>query len=363
MKRRRKQLQQTQRESLTSRAKQHSKLLWSIVSALLAAATIWAVTAQSRSFSLPRFLSCIRMSSKHWLLAAAACMVLFVVLEGEAVAELCYAFGYPVTHRQGLLYSAADIYFSAITPSASGGQPACAFFMIRHGIPSVVATVVLVVNLLMYTLAILALGILALILQPSMFAAFGVAGKVLILVGVVVQIGLVLVFTLLLKDGKLIYRILKAALRFLCKIRLLRYEEQKQARLLQIKEEYDGYAAMIQGKKRVLLKVFFLNLFQRAASVSITMFSFLAIGGPAARAVKMWCIQVFSLIGSNCVPIPGAMGVADYLMLDGFQQLMPEAAAVNTELLSRSLSFYLCICLCGVFVLVQYLIMKRRKPH
>ena len=129
--------------------------------------------------------------------------------------------------------------------------------MIWHGIPSVIATVALVVNLLMYTLAILALGLLALILQPAMFTAFGVTGKVLILVGVVVQIGLVLVFTLLLKDGKLIYRILKAALRFLCRIRLLRHEEQKQARLRQIKEEYDGYAAMIQGKKRVLAEGYF----------------------------------------------------------------------------------------------------------
>ena len=363
MRKHRKQSTERRTGSLTSKAKQHSKLIWSVVSAALAAATIWAVTSQSRSFSFSRFLSCIRMSSKHWLLAAAACMILFVALEGEAITELCRAFGYPVRRQQGLLYSASDIYFSAITPSASGGQPACAFFMVRHGIPSVVATVALVVNLLMYTLAILVLGILALILQPTMFATFGVAGKVLILVGIVVQIGLVLVFSMLLKDGKLVYRILKAALRFLCRIRLLRHEEQKQARLLQIKEEYDGYAAMIQGKKRVLLKAFFLNLFQRAASVSITMFSFLAVGGPAALSVKMWCVQVYSLIGSNCVPIPGAMGVADYLMLDGFQELMPEAAAVNTELLSRSLSFYLCICLCGIFVLVQYIIMKRRSSH
>ena len=32
-------------------------------------------------------------------------------------------------------------------------------------------------------------------------------------------------------------------------------------------------------------------------------------------------IQCFVAMGSNCVPIPGAMGVADYIMIDGFKQL------------------------------------------
>ena len=55
---------------------------------------------------------------------------------------------------RGVLYSAADIYFSAITPSATGGQPASALLMVGDGIPTAVTTVVLLLNLAMYNLSI-----------------------------------------------------------------------------------------------------------------------------------------------------------------------------------------------------------------
>ncbi|MFR2128888.1 MAG: hypothetical protein ACLS4M_06675 [Eubacterium ventriosum] len=44
---------------------------------------------------------------------------------------LCGTFGYKRPFRKCLVYSSSDIYFSAITPSATGGQPASAYFMMK----------------------------------------------------------------------------------------------------------------------------------------------------------------------------------------------------------------------------------------
>ena len=81
------------------------------------------------------------------------------------------------------------------------------------------------------------------------------------------------------------------------------------------------------------------------------------------RHVIRWATQGFAVLGSNCIPIPGAMGVSDYLMLEGFGMMMPSAEAANLELLSRGLSFYLCITVCGISVLLGYLLQKRRNHH
>ena len=78
------------------------------------------------------------------------------------------------------------------------------------------------------------------------------------------------------------------------------------------------------------------------------------------EAVELWFWQGFVVLGSNCIPIPGAMGVSDYLMLDGFRNLMSEAQAVNLELLSRSFSFYICVIICGISTFIQYLVVKKR---
>jgi hypothetical protein len=49
---------------------------------------------------------------------------------------------------------------------------------------------------------------------------------------------------------------------------------------------------------------------------------FMAVGEGVNKAVDVSVIQCFVAMGSNCVPIPGAMGVADYIMIDGFKQLV-----------------------------------------
>ena len=77
----------------------------------------------------------------------------FIYFEGEAIRVIVAHMGYPAKRSHGFLYSAADVYFSAITPSASGGQPASAFFMMRDGMPGAAVMTALLVNLIMYTLA------------------------------------------------------------------------------------------------------------------------------------------------------------------------------------------------------------------
>ena len=109
--------------------------------------------------------------------------------------------------------------------------------------------------------------------------------------------------------------------------------------------EYARYAGMIGGHRGMLLRAFLCNLLQRASVISVSLCVFLAGGGAAGDAVR--------------VPIPGAMGVSDYLMLDGFGSLMSPERVVNFELLSRSVSFYTCVLLCGAVTLAGWL--RRRK--
>ena len=102
---------------------------------------------------------------------------------------------------------------------------------------------------------------------------------------------------------------------------------------------------MITGKESI-----------RGAGLAIT---YLAMGGRGRLAGSIFAMQSYVVIGSNCVPIPGAMGVADYLMLDGFENFLPADLVVSMELLSRSLSFYICVLLCGMFVF--FMSVRKRK--
>lgn len=340
-----------------------SRWLWSLLFVLIAAGTVWAIMSQSKSFSIAEFGDYLKNASLPWLIASLGGMFCFILFEGLALLIVARAFGYRKKLREGFVYSASDIYFSAITPSATGGQPASALFMIRDGIPPSVVAVALLANLSMYTLSIIAIGIVCFTVRPDLFFAFSPLSKVLILIGCVAQVLLALAFLLLLKNEKILLGIGRALIRFLGKIRVLRHPDRKCQRLEEIMAEYRTYVDMLSGHRRVLVTTFFFNLIQRAAQISVTMFTFLATGGGWADAGTIWILQSYVVLGSNCVPIPGAMGVSDYLMIDGFQSLMDESAAVHLELLARSLSFYICILVCGVCTLLSYFLKKRRLEN
>ena len=93
---------------------------------------------------------------------ALVCMCLFVVLEGVSLRRINQKLGWDTGFGSNLIYSAADVYYSAITPSAAGGQPASGYYMVRDGIPFSAATSSLMLNLVCYTSSLDIIGVAAL---------------------------------------------------------------------------------------------------------------------------------------------------------------------------------------------------------
>lgn len=335
--------------------------LWSLLFVLIAGASVWVIVSRTRSFSFSAFMDYVRDASVPWLLLAVGCMLAHIGFEGGAILEICRAFGHPRRAADGFVYASADIYFSAITPSATGGQPASAYFMLRDGIPGPVTTVALLINLIMYTLSIVAIGLFCFVARPEVYGLFSPVARLMIAAGCAVQCGLALLFYLLLRKSRLLHRICDGGLRLLAKARLVRRPEEKRARLDAAIEDYRRNVRLAAGQWRMLIKAFFLNLMQRAALIAVTMCTFRAVGGAGARMLDAWAVQGFAVLGYNFVPIPGGMGVADLLLLDGFGQMMSEQSAVHLELLSRTISFYSCILICGATVLLKYFLQKARK--
>ena len=341
--------------------KKSNKILWTFVFVIIAALTVFAVTTQSESFSFSEFLSFLGELDFKFVLCAFVAMLGFIFFEGLALRTIASSFGYKRSIGKNYHYSAADIYFSAITPSASGGQPASALFMIQDGMPGSVVTVILLVNLVMYTFAIIAIGIVCFILNPAIFFNFSTLSKILIIVGCVSQLAIAFAFIMLLRHGNALYKIGNLFIRLLAKVKIFKNPDSKRQKLREAIDTYTECVHQIKDKKMMLLRAFLLNFLQRSSLIAVTVFSFLSSGGELASALDIWVTQSMVVLGSNTVPIPGAMGVIDYLMLDAFGELMAENIAVNLELLSRAISFYFCVVICGVSFMLRCVLFQLKK--
>ena len=86
-------------------------------------------------------------------------------------------------------------------------------------------------------------------------------------------------------------------------------------------------------------------------------------GGDKRNSFVIFAKQCLITIGCNFVPIPGAMGISDYLMIDGFTELMGWETAFSTEMISRGITFYICVAVCGLITLIGYLAGRKKNDR
>ena len=103
----------------------------------------------NQSFRFADFVAALKSANPGFLLCAVASAFGFLLFEAAALTVCCRMLGAACPLRKSVVYSAADLYFSAITPSASGGQPASAYLMLGDGISVPVAAAALLANLVM----------------------------------------------------------------------------------------------------------------------------------------------------------------------------------------------------------------------
>ncbi len=338
------------------------KILWAVITFCLSVLTIYALFYNS-GLSLSELWQDIEEASPIWLVPAALCMFGFIFFEGRSLVLILRTLGYPAKKRRGFLYAAADIYFSSITPSATGGQPASAYFMHKDGISGVAVTVSLILNLTMYTLAIFTLSILSLICFPGVFMSFELPGKILILIGIAMMILMSIFFIILLKKQSILIKTANIIISILRKLHMKTAADKLHSRLDTVIENYNECVVTLAGKKKLLIKTYFLNLLQRASQILVTVFCYFAIHGNIGDGLRVFAIQTYVVMGSNFIPVPGAVGISEFLMYIGYTMLLSDEAAYSLAILSRGISFYTCSIISIITVLFGYIIIRYHRRN
>ena len=336
------------------------KLWWALFTFCLSVLTFYALFYNS-GLSLTELWQDIKEASPLWLIPAALCMLGFIFFEGRSLVLILRTLGYPAKKRRGFLYASADIYFSSITPSATGGQPASAYFMHKDGISAVAVTVSLILNLTMYTLAIITLGIMSLIFFPHIFIDFALPCKIMILIGIFAMLMLTAFFIILLKRQSILLRFGNLCIKIMYKLHFKTAAEKFKVRLDTMIENYNECVVTLAGRKKLLVKTFLLNLLQRISQILVTVFCYFAMHGNLSNGLKVFAIQTYVVMGSNFIPVPGAVGISEFLMFLGYTMILSEEAAYTLAILGRGISFYTCITISIITVILGYILIRLNK--
>ncbi|MDO4633676.1 MAG: lysylphosphatidylglycerol synthase transmembrane domain-containing protein [Eubacteriales bacterium] len=338
------------------------KTIWAGISFLIAIGSIAMVAGRSKAFNLDEFFSSLQKMDIRWILLAIASMFGFIWFEGKAILRIARTLNIQKKPREGLVYGAADVYFSAITPSASGGQPASAYFMIKDGMNGSAVAITLLFNLIFYCVALLSVALISFCIFGHVLVELSTKFKILYGVGLAILLLLAGMFYLLIRRGHIIYRFCDWMIGLGEKLRLVRDGKKRRRKLMHSMERYHECAGIIAKDRKIVADVYLYNVLQRLSQLGVSFFIFMAWKKDLLLALKAVAVQCFVAVGSNSMPIPGAMGVADYMMLNGFTHLLGESMAVNMELICRGITFYGCVLTGGIITIIGYF-MRRAKRN
>ena len=330
-------------------------IIWTFISLLLALLSVAAVLSQSKELSFSDLAGMLLSCHPGWLFLTFLCMFGYIAFEGLIIWYLLRYCGFKRSVGQGILYASADIYCAAITPSATGGQPVCAWFMLRDKIPMGFITAILALYLIAHTFATLIIGFLTVFLAPGTFLSLSLFARFLVVLGYLTVTGLAVLFIFLLKKTDMIHRTGDRIIGWLARKGWVKRSQYWKDKLTSVLSDYSSCLVVLKDNKRkVVLTLMGLALLQRLSQTIVPSLVYLAQGGSFHNTGTVFASQIYSAIGSMCMPIPGGMGVADYLLFNGLNSFLPKDPALKLELLSRSCSFYLCVFLSLVIVLIGY---------
>lgn len=299
-------------------------------------------------------------SSNKWFLAAAVgCMFVATFCEGLSLYVISRKFGHKCKLWSAMVYSSADIYYSAITPSASGGQPASAYYMVKDGMSVGTASFTLVFNVIAYTAAIVVLGIAALIIRPAMISTFGILPQLLIILGLVVQTLLMLFFIACLVCHKAMLKLGNGLISLLSKMKILKRPEKWRDKLETEIGKYADCGKVIRKHKLLFLQALIINIGQRGARVIISCLVCLA-ADPSASFWDIFVLQSFLIVGYTSIPLPGGVGIFEYLYINLYAGLFSKEFILSAMMIVRTITYYLSMLLTGLITLTYHIYIMRR---
>ena len=324
------------------------KTVFSVLFLLVLMGATWlALKKIGKEMDFGKMSQFVSAGNKVCLASAFLCMFFFVLIESFTLRCINRHLGYDTGFFPSVVYAAADTYYSAITPSAAGGQASSVFYMVRDGVPVSAATAVLLLNTIGYTASLDIIGVFTLLTNWKMFLRFEWSVQLLILLGIVIQFFALILFLMCMYRSAVVRRISMVLLRFLARIRIVRSPDRLEKKLEHTISQYANCISAISANPWIIVKSLLLNTLQRVSQILIISF----VGVSTASGISFteaMALQAFCMTGSNSVPFPGAMGAYEYLYLGTFGVFMKESVLIPSMMTARGISYYVCFIGCCI---------------
>ena len=281
------------------------------------------------------------------------CVLAFIIFESIIMKYLFNTLGIKIRLMRCYLYSFVGFFFSCITPSASGGQPAQIVFMRKDKVSVAHSTLVLLLITVGYKSVLVLLGGIILIIRPKSIMAAVEPVEFWVWLGIILNIIFIVALLVLVYKPSLAKWFIKKIISFLNKIRIIKDKEKWMVKTDDLMTKYEDAAKYLREHKIVMLNVLILSIIQRVILFFITNIVYWSFHLKGTPAIEILTLQCLISVGADMIPLPGGMGITERLFLAMFQPAFGELT-LPAMILSRGFSYYIQLLISAVMTVVAY---------
>lgn len=301
---------------------------------------------------LGELLKILKSVNLLWLLPGVFCVVIFIWGESIIIYYMMRTLGIRLKKWTCFLFSSVGFFFSCITPSASGGQPAQIYYMKKEKIPIPVSTLVLMIVTITYKLVLVVVGVGLMLFGQGFIHRYLWSIRYVFYLGTALNVFCVTSMLVLVFHPVLARWIMVKGLALLEHTHLLKKRASRLERLNESMNKYRETAVYLKEHKTVLINVFAITLFQRFALFAVTWFVYRSfdLSGYSGKVILL--LQAVISVSVDMLPLPGGMGISEKLFLMIFIPVFGTKLLLPGMILSRGLGYYTELALSAVLTIV-----------
>lgn len=292
-------------------------------------------------YSIFELFETLKGSQPLYLVIGFDLMLLFIACEALNIKMISKAIGKEIPYRKSLGYSWIGFYFSSITPSSSGGQPAQVYYMKKDQISVTDSVITLFFIIFVYQIAMVLFGGTMAILNPKIAYDFANRLSLLFLYGIIMNVGAIFFFSALMFSNKMVPSLINFGLRIGFKLRLIKDTDSIKAKITRGLDNYHEKANILKKHGILFIKVLAVTVMQMAALNMVSSMVYLSMGYREHSIFEIITSQSLLTISISAVPLPGSVGAAEGGFLQAYTNFIPAEALKSVMIVARSISFYL----------------------
>ena len=322
---------------------------------LLLAATVIGVL---RGEDMGELQSALAQCRTDWIVCAAGCVALFILSAAFGLWLMLRSREMGLSLWKCFLSACVEFFFSAVTPSASGGQPMQIYYLRKKGVPVSVSTVSLLTMTIAYKLTLVLTGLVLAVMARGMLRQTLGGMMFLFWIGLALFTAWTVFLLLVVFRPGLARAILIWGMSVLEELHLLKNRRERQTALEVAMDMYSDTADHLRTHPLLLLEVFGVSILRRGALLSVTWCVYRSLGLSGVSWPMILLLQAVVSICADMLPLPGGMGVTEGLFVKVFAGAFG-TLAVPGMILSRGIGHYAQLILCGLFTMLALVFVNR----